>query len=98
MTEKKLKPYRQAFLGVQLHHRNVIKFNRIEDKPMAQKTKNLLKKKSFLKQERIISPLSENDKYAIGPIVNYRKQEQTGTIQHENIQRIARGSLRSQYI
>ena len=28
---------------------------------MAQKTKNLLKKKTFLKQERIISPISENE-------------------------------------
>ena len=63
---------------------------------MAQKTKNLLKKKSFLKQERIISPLSENDKYAIDLIVNYKK-EQTG-IQDEDIRRTTRGSLRSQYI
>jgi hypothetical protein len=63
---------------------------------MAQKSKNLLKKKSFLKQERIISPLSENDKYAIDLIVNYKK-EQTG-IQDEDIQRTTRGSLRSQYI
>ncbi len=63
---------------------------------MAQKSKNLLKKKSFLKQERIISPLSENDKYAIDLIVNYKK-EQIG-IQDEDIQRTTRGSLRSQYI
>jgi|TARA_R110000796_G_scaffold130188_1_gene245808 hypothetical protein len=63
---------------------------------MAQKSKNLLKKKSFLKQERIISPLSENDKYAIDLIVNYKK-EQTG-IQDEDIRRTTRGSLRSQYI
>ena len=61
---------------------------------MAQKSKNLLKKKSFLKQERIISPLSENDKYAIDLIVNYKK-EQTG-IQDEDIRRTTRGSLRSQ--
>jgi len=64
---------------------------------MAQKTRNLLKKKSFLKQERIISPISENDKYVIDKMVNYRKQEQTGT-HNEDIQRITRGSLRSQYI
>ena len=63
---------------------------------MAQKTKNLLKKKSFLKQERIISPLSENDKYVIDLIVNCKK-EQTG-IQDEDIRRTTRGSLRSQYI
>ena len=63
---------------------------------MAQKSKNLLKKKSFLKQERIISPLSENDKYAIDLIVNYKK-EQIG-IQDEDIRRTTRGSLRSQYI
>ena len=63
---------------------------------MAQKSKNLLKKKSFLKQERIISPLSENDKYAIDLKVNYKK-EQTG-IQDEDIRRTTRGSLRSQYI
>ena len=63
---------------------------------MAQKSKHLLKKKSFLKQERIISPLSENDKYAIDLIVNYKK-EQTG-IQDEDIRRTTRGSLRSQYI
>jgi hypothetical protein len=63
---------------------------------MAQKSKNLLKKKSFLKQERIISPLSENDKYALDLIVNYKK-EQTG-IQDEDIRRTTRGSLRSQYI
>ncbi len=62
---------------------------------MAQKTRNLLKKKSFLKQERIITPLSENDKYVIDRIVNYR--EQTGT-HNEDIQRTTRGSLRSQYI
>ena len=59
--------------------------------------KNLLKKKTFLKQERIISPTSENDKYVIDRMVNYRKQEQTGT-HNEDIQRTTRGSLRSQYI
>ena len=64
---------------------------------MAQKSKNLLKKKSFLKQERIISPLSENDKYVIERIVNYRKQEQSGK-HNENISRTTRGSLRPEYI
>ena len=59
---------------------------------MAQKTRNLLKKKTFLKQERIISPISENDKYVIDRMVNYRKQEQTGT-HNENIQRITRGCI-----
>ncbi len=62
---------------------------------MAQKTKNLLKKKSFLKQERNIIPLSENDKYDIDQIVNCR--EQIGT-HNEDIQRTTRGGLRSQYI
>ena len=64
---------------------------------MAQKTRNLLRKKSFLKQERNVTPISENDKYVIEQIVNYRRQEQTGT-HDENIQRTSRGSLRSQYI
>ena len=64
---------------------------------MAQKTRNLLRKKSFLKQERNVTPISENDKYVIDRMVNYRKQEQTGT-HNEDIQRITRGSLRSQYI
>ena len=59
---------------------------------MAQKTKNLLKKKSFLKQERNIIPLSENDKYVIDRMVNYRNQEQTGT-HNEDIQRTARGCI-----
>jgi hypothetical protein len=62
---------------------------------MAQKTRNLLKKKSFLKQERSTTPLSENDKYVIDRIVNYR--EQTGT-HNEDIQRTTRGSIRPQYI
>jgi len=64
---------------------------------MAQKTRNLLKKKSFLKQDRNIIPLSENDKYDIDQIVNYRKQEQIGT-HNEDIQPNTRGGLRSQYI
>ena len=38
---------------------------------MAQKTRNLLKKKSFLKQERIITPLSENDKYVMPKAKNH---------------------------
>ena len=63
---------------------------------MAQKTRNLLKKKSFLKQDRNIIPLSENDKYDIDQIVNYRKQEQIGT-HNEDIQPNTRGGLRSQY-
>ena len=62
---------------------------------MAQKTRNLLKKKSFLKQERSTTLLSENDKYVIDRIVNYR--EQTGT-HNEDIQRTTRGSIRPQYI
>ena len=53
---------------------------------MAQKTRNLLRKKSFLKQERNVTPISENDKYVIEQIVNYRKREQIGT-HDENIQR-----------
>ena len=64
---------------------------------MAQKTKNLLKKKSFLKQERNIIPLSENDKYDIDQIVNCREQEQIGT-HNEDIQRTTRGPTRPQYI
>ena len=63
---------------------------------MAQKTKNLLKKKTFLKQERIISPISENDKYVIDRMVNYGNQEQTGT-HNENIQHAARGRIRPEY-
>ena len=59
---------------------------------MAQKTRNLLKKKSFLKQERSTTPLSENDKYVIDRMVNYRNQEQTGT-HNEDIQRTARGCI-----
>ena len=64
---------------------------------MAQKTRNLLRKKSFLKQERNVTPISENDKYVIEQIVNYRKQEQTGT-HNEDIQRTTRGGIRPQYI
>jgi hypothetical protein len=64
---------------------------------MAQKTRNLLRKKTFLRQERNITPLSENDKYVIERIVNYRKQEQSGK-HNENISRTTRGSLRPEYI
>ena len=64
---------------------------------MAQKTRNLLRKKSFLKQERNVTPISENDKYVIEQIVNYRRQEQSGT-HDENIQRTSRGRIRPQYI
>ena len=64
---------------------------------MAQKTRNLLRKKSFLKQERNVTPISENDKYVIEQIVNYRRQEQTGT-HNEDIQRTTRGGIRPQYI
>ena len=64
---------------------------------MAQKTKILLKKKTFLKQERIISRISEDDKYVIDRMVNYRNQEQTGT-NNENIQHVARGRIRPEYI
>ena len=64
---------------------------------MAQKTRNLLRKKSFLKQERNVTPISENDKYVIEQIVNYRRPEQTGT-HNDDIQRTTRGGIRPQYI
>ena len=62
---------------------------------MAQKTKNLLKKKTFLKQERIISPISENDKYVI-EMAGYAKENEGS--QNEDIQRTTRGVTRPQYI
>ena len=64
------------------------------------KTKNRLKKMNFQKQSRTQSfeyePLSDNDKYIIRLAV-YRKELRDRTT-NENLSRITRGSLRSQYI
>ena len=56
------------------------------------KSKNRIKKMTFLTQDRKYVPLSENDKYVIDRMVNYRNQEQTGT-HNEDIQRTARGCI-----
>ena len=64
------------------------------------KTKNRLKKMNFQKQSRTQSfeyePLYDNDKYIIR-LAGYRKELRKRT-DDENISRITRGSLRSQYI
>ena len=60
------------------------------------KTKNRIKKMIFQTQDRKYEPLSENDKYII-ETVGYRKQELKGQLD-EDIQRITRRSVRSQYI
>ena len=64
------------------------------------KTKNRLKKMNFQKQSRTQSfeyePLSDNDKYIIR-LAGYRKELRNRT-DDENISRITRGRLRSQYI
>ena len=64
------------------------------------KTKNRLKKMNFQKQSRTQSfeyePLSDNDKYIIR-LAGYRKELRNRT-DEENISRITRGRLRSQYI
>ena len=60
------------------------------------KTKNRLKKMNFQKQSRKYEPLSDNDKYIIR-LAGYRKELRNRT-DDENISRITRGSLRSQYI
>ena len=60
------------------------------------KTKNRIKKMPFQTQDRKYEPLSENDKYII-ETVGYRKQELRGQLD-EDIQRITRRSVRSQYI
>jgi len=60
------------------------------------KTKNRIKKMTFQTQERTLdyTPLSEDDKYII-EMAGYRKQELK---QNEDISRITRGFVRSQYI
>ena len=60
------------------------------------KSKNRIKKMTFQTQERKYEPLSENDKYII-EMAGYRKELRNRT-DDENISRITRGSLRSQYI
>ena len=60
------------------------------------KTKNRIKRMTFQTQDRKYEPLSENDKYIIDAI-GYRKQELRGQLD-EDIQRITRRSVRSQYI
>ena len=60
------------------------------------RTKNRIKKMTFQTQDRKYEPLSENDKYIIEAI-GYRKQELRGRL-NEDIQRITRRSVRSQYI
>ena len=60
------------------------------------KTKNRIKKMNFQTQSREYEPLSDNDKYII-QLAGYRKELRNRT-DDENISRITRGSLRSQYI
>ena len=60
------------------------------------KTKNRIKKMNFQTQSREYEPLSDNDKYIIR-LAGYRKELRNRT-DDENISRITRGSLRSQYI
>jgi len=52
------------------------------------KTSQKLKKLNFTNRERRIEPMTVNDKYLLRTIEG---------IKHENIQRITRGSIRSQH-
>jgi len=54
-----------------------------------EKTKLKLKKmNTFINRDRIIEPMTENDKYILETIERFK---------NENISRITRGSLRPQY-
>ena len=53
-----------------------------------QSTSVKLKKLNFMNRERKVEPMTKNDKYILETIER---------LKHENISRITRGSLRSQY-
>jgi len=59
------------------------------------KSKNRIKKMTFLTQDRKYVPLSENDKYVI-EMAGYAKENEGS--QNEDIQRTTRGVTRPQYI
>ena len=54
-----------------------------------QSTSTKLKKLNFMNRDRKVEPMTETDKYILETIER---------LKHENISRITRGSLRSQYI
>ena len=53
-----------------------------------QSTSTKLKKLNFMNRDRRVEPMTETDKYILETIER---------LKHENISRITRGSLRSQY-
>jgi uncharacterized protein YcbK (DUF882 family) len=53
-----------------------------------QSTSTKLKKLNFMNRDRKVEPMTETDKYILETIER---------LKHENISRITRGSLRSQY-